>query len=89
MNFEAPPGDVRLQVLTDPRGRPERRAARERRVVDAAPRDERVGQRAGDRRVGIEAVVEERAEVVDLDLAAGLGGERLRLLDADGGPAPA
>src|SRR6185503_19155113 len=70
-------------MLPHPRRGPERGAARERGVVDTAARDEGVGERAGNRGIGIETVVEQGTEVVGRNVAPGLRGERLGLLDAD------
>src|SRR5262249_31524203 len=72
-------GRVLLEPLAEQRGRSERRARLERRVVDAIAGNERPGDGPRGRAVGGEAEVDERAEVIDRDFAAGLGGEALRL----------
>src|SRR5574341_573912 len=76
-------GDVPLEPLGEQRGRTERRAGRERRLVHPAARDERRRSAAGAGRVLVEPEVHERAEMVAGHRAPGRGGERAGLLYAD------
>src|SRR5262249_38500508 len=74
---------VSFEPLDEDLGRPERRALRERLVVDPAAWDERGGGGVPRGAVAREAEGDERSEVMGGDRAAGLGGEGLDLLDTD------
>src|SRR5439155_423693 len=75
-------GDVLLEPLAHDFGGAERGARGERRLVDAAARDEGRGERARPRGIVVEPEVQQRAEVVARHLAPRLGREGARLLDA-------
>ena len=81
-NFDPPPATYCSSRLAHDLGGAERGARGQRRLVDAAARDEGRGERARPRGIVVEPEVQQRAEVVARHLAPRLGREGARLLDA-------